>query len=52
MIAMSSTIQSACHRSEAGFTLLMVVFMAAVMLVAALAVAPNLLTEGRREKET
>ncbi|HEX3372073.1 MAG TPA: type II secretion system protein, partial [Candidatus Acidoferrales bacterium] len=36
---------------EAGFTLLMVVFLVAIMSITALAVAPNLLTEGRREKE-
>ena len=40
------------RRREAGYTLLMVVFLVAIMSVTALAVAPNLLTEGRREKET
>jgi type II secretory pathway pseudopilin PulG len=39
------------RRQEAGFTLLMVVFMVAAMIIAAAAVAPNLLTQGRREKE-
>ncbi|HET6144028.1 MAG TPA: type II secretion system protein [Candidatus Acidoferrales bacterium] len=39
------------RRREAGFTLLMVVFLVAIMSITALAVAPNLLTEGRREKE-
>lgn len=38
-------------RKQAGYTLLMVVFMVAAMIIAAAAVAPNLLTEGRREKE-
>jgi type II secretory pathway pseudopilin PulG len=38
-------------RNDAGYTLLMVVFLVAVMSVTAMAVAPNLLTEGRREKE-
>jgi len=37
--------------AQAGYALLMVVFLAAVMLVTAAAVAPNLLTQGRREKE-
>ncbi len=39
------------HRTQAGYTLLMVVFMVASMMIAAAAVAPNLLTQGRREKE-
>ena len=39
------------RRKQAGYTLLMVVFMVATMIIAAAAVAPNLLTEGRREKE-
>jgi type II secretory pathway pseudopilin PulG len=38
-------------RREAGYALLMVVFMASVMLIVAMAAAPNLLTQGRREKE-
>ena len=36
---------------EAGYTLLMVVFMVATMMILAMAAAPNLLTDGRREKE-
>jgi type II secretory pathway pseudopilin PulG len=36
---------------EAGYTLLMVVFLVAIMSVMAMAAAPNLLTQGRREKE-
>ena len=39
------------RRSDAGYTLLMVVFMAATVLILAAATAPNLLTEGRRERE-
>jgi len=39
------------RRRQAGFTLLMVVFMVAVLLITVAAVTPNLLTEGRREKE-
>jgi type II secretory pathway pseudopilin PulG len=37
---------------EAGYTLMMVVFMVASVLVLASAVVPNLLTQGRRERET
>jgi type II secretory pathway pseudopilin PulG len=37
--------------TQAGYTLLLVMFMVAVMLVTASAITPNLLTEGRREKE-
>jgi type II secretory pathway pseudopilin PulG len=36
---------------QAGYTLLMVVFIAAAMLIAAAAATPNILTQGRREKE-
>jgi type II secretory pathway pseudopilin PulG len=36
---------------QAGYTLLMVVFMVATMLLVAAAAAPNILTQGRREKE-
>lgn len=39
------------RRKQAGFTLLMVVFMVATMLIVAAAAAPNVLTQGRREKE-
>jgi len=38
-------------RREAGYALLMVVFMASVMLIVAMAAAPNIITQGRREKE-
>jgi hypothetical protein len=51
MIAMSPSVPARHRRPEAGFTLLMVVFMVAAMIIAAAAVAPNLLTQGRREKE-
>jgi len=40
------------RRKQAGYTLLMVVFMVATMLILAAAATPNLLTQGRREKET
>jgi hypothetical protein len=36
---------------EGGYVLLLVVFMATALLVAAMMVAPNILTEGKREKE-
>ncbi len=38
-------------RREAGYTLLLVVFLVSVMLIAAVAAAPRILTQGRREKE-
>jgi hypothetical protein len=38
-------------RKQAGFTLLMVVFMVASILIIAAATTPSILTEGRREKE-
>ncbi len=48
---MTHAIPTTRRCKQAGYTLLMVVFMVATMLIAAAAVAPNLLTEGRREKE-
>jgi type II secretory pathway pseudopilin PulG len=48
---MKPAISSTQRRREAGYTLLMVVFLVATMSIAAMAVAPNLLTQGRREKE-
>ena len=36
---------------EQGYALMLVVFLCAMILVAAMAAAPNILTEGRREKE-
>src|SRR5260370_25782819 len=36
---------------ERGYALLLVVFMATALLVLAMMVAPNILTEGKREKE-
>lgn len=38
-------------RRQAGYALLMVVFMASVMLIAVMAAAPRVLTQGQREKE-
>jgi type II secretory pathway pseudopilin PulG len=48
---MISAITITRRRREAGYTLLMVVFMVATMLIIALAATPNILTQGRREKE-
>jgi hypothetical protein len=42
---------AAGKRTERGFALLVVIFLLTVFFVATLAVAPNILTEGRREKE-
>jgi len=41
----------AAYRSERGYALLMVVFFVTLLLISAIAVAPNILTEGKREKE-
>jgi hypothetical protein len=43
--------QTARKRGERGIALLMVVFLVTVLLISTMAVAPNILTEGRREKE-
>jgi hypothetical protein len=39
------------RKMEAGYTLLMVIFMVATMMILALAVTTNVATDGRREKE-
>jgi type II secretory pathway pseudopilin PulG len=39
------------QRREAGYALLMVVFLSAALLITAVAAAPNLLTQGTRERE-
>src|ERR1700733_7457665 len=44
-------IQSVRRRNEAGFTLLMVVFLVAALIIATAAAVPSILTQGRREKE-
>ena len=41
----------AARRSERGYILLLMVFFAALLTVAAMAVAPSVLTEGRRQRE-
>jgi len=42
---------TAVRGSQRGYALLMVVFLVTVLLISAVAVAPNILTEGKREKE-
>jgi len=44
-------IRTAGNRSERGFGLLLVVCLVTLMLIGAMAIAPNILTAGRREKE-
>ena len=39
-------------RSERGYAILLVLFLVTLILVATISVAPNILTQGRREKET
>jgi hypothetical protein len=39
------------NRSERGYALLMVIFLGTLLLLSAMAIAPNILTEGKREKE-
>ncbi len=43
--------RTAGKRSERGYALLVVVFLVTLLLISTMAVAPNILTEGRREKE-
>ena len=38
-------------RSQAGYALLMVIFLASILLIALSVAAPNLLTQGKRDKE-
>ena len=39
------------HRRERGYAILLVLFFVTLMLLATISVSPNILTEGRREKE-
>ncbi len=48
---MNSGIPKTPRRKEAGYTLLMAVFLIATMSIAALTLTENVLTQGRREKE-
>ena len=43
--------QAAGKRGERGYALLLIVFLATLLLLSTMVVAPNILTEGRREKE-
>jgi hypothetical protein len=43
--------RTAGNRNQRGYALLMVVFLATVLLLTTMVIAPNILTEGRREKE-
>lgn len=43
--------QATCRRRESGYSLLMVVFLVATSLILSAAVAPNVLTQGCRERE-
>jgi hypothetical protein len=48
---MRSASETIRRRKDAGYTLLLVVFMVATMLIAAAIATPNIITEGRRQKE-
>src|SRR5258707_7005879 len=43
--------QTAGKHSERGYALLVVIFLVSVLLISTMVVAPNIQTEGRREKE-
>ena len=47
----ASRTRTAGKRNEHGYALLLVVFLTTVLLISTMAIAPNVLTEGRREKE-
>jgi len=44
-------LRPSCH-GERGYAILLVLFLATLILLGTIAVAPNILTEGRRERET
>jgi hypothetical protein len=44
-------IRTAGRRGERGYALLVIIFLVTVLLISTTVVAPNILTEGRREKE-
>ena len=46
---MRSASETIRRRKDAGYTLLLVVFMVATMLIAAAIATPNIITEGRRQ---
>ncbi len=51
MISRPNPSKRKCRHGESGYSLLMVVFLVATTLVLSAAAVPNLLTEGRRERE-
>lgn len=51
MISISNTMPKARRRCQAGFGLLMAIFLVATMILIASAAAPSILTEGQRQKE-
>jgi hypothetical protein len=44
-------LRTAGNRNERGYALLLVVFLVTVLLISTMAIAPNILTQGKREKE-
>src|SRR5882724_4281366 len=44
-------IRTAGKRGERGYALLLVIFLVTALLISTMVVAPNIITEGRREKE-
>jgi hypothetical protein len=47
----AARLQTARKHSERGYALLVVIFLVSVLFISTMVVAPNILTEGRREKE-
>ncbi len=47
----SAFVKSATRRAQRGYALLVIMFLLTLLLLSTMAVAPNVLTEGRREKE-
>src|SRR5690242_8143897 len=45
------TIRTARNRGERGYALLLVIFLVTALLISTMVIAPNIITEGRREKE-
>ena len=41
-----------CRRGQRGYAILLILFFVTLLLIGTMAVAPNILTEGRRERET
>jgi len=51
LLCNSKTICSSRRRQQGGYAILLVLFLATLMLLATMTVAPNILTDGRRERE-